>query len=189
MDTTEFTKNWTLETLPTALEKLIYFQENISDCECYSQGFSVFFAEWLSYNDDPEFCKRILYFAQANGSGSNYAIWDDETGKPVEQMPIVVFGDEGGVHIVAKNFLQLLHLLTYDTEISVSWDDVYFYHDDEDDYEESPDLDEFLHWLKEDYGLDQIQSDEEANQIITAAKEKYQAAFDEWFKKYDRSSE
>ena len=126
------------------------------------------------------FLEKLFPFAQANGSGSFYCIWNDGTSKPMNNMPIVVFGDEGGVHIVAENILQLLHLLTFDTEITVDFDEIFFYKD-EDDYEESEDLDEFLKWLKDDYNLDKI---EDTSTIISSAQDKYKENFEKWFKQY-----
>lgn len=126
------------------------------------------------------FLEKLFPFAQANGSGSFYCIWNDGTSKAMNKMPIVVFGDEGGVHIVAENILQLLHLLTFDTEITVSDEEIYFYKN-KDDYEESEDLNEFLKWLKSDFGLDQIH---ETSNIINAAQTKYKFEFDKWFKQY-----
>ncbi len=95
-------------------------------------------------------------------------------------MPVVIFGDEGGVHIVAENILQLLHLLTYDTEITVDFDSAYFYRDEE-DYEESEDLSEYLKWMAGDYGLAQI---EEPDELIKAAQDKTKEHFEQWFGQY-----
>ncbi|MBP4137403.1 hypothetical protein [Flavobacterium geliluteum] len=183
MDINEFKENWGFTAIPTELEKLIYFQTNISSFENYSQGFGVLIDDKTglkSWSKESLFIDKLFPFAQANGSGSFYAIWNDETTKPMNEMPIVVFGDEGGVHIVAENILQLLHLITFDTEISVDFEEIYFYKD-EDDYEESEDLDEFLKWLKGDYGLDQIQ---EPSAVISSAQEKHKEAFDKWFGQY-----
>jgi hypothetical protein len=183
MDIKEFKENWGSTAIPTELEKLIYFQTNKSSFENYAQGFGVLIDDkggLKSWNKDASFLEKLFPFAQANGSGSFYAIWNDGTSKPINEMPIVVFGDEGGVHIVAENILQLLHLITFDTEISVDFDEIYFYKD-EDDYEESEDLNAFLQWLKGDYGLDQIQ---EPSAIISAAQEKHKEGFDKWFGQY-----
>ena len=183
MDIKEFKENWGLTEIPTELEKLIYFQTNISSYENYSDGFGDLIDEkWglKSWSEDDLFLEKLFPFAQANGSGSFYCIWNDGTSKPMNNMPIVVFGDEGGVHIVAENILQLLHLLTFDTEITVDFDEIFFYKD-EDDYEESEDLDEFLKWLKDDYNLDKI---EDTSTIISSAQDKYKENFEKWFKQY-----
>jgi hypothetical protein len=183
MNIKEFKENWGLTAIPTELEKLIYFQTNISSYENYSDGFGVLIdnkSGLKSWSENDLFLDKLFPFAQANGSGSFYAIWNDGKTKTINEMPIVVFGDEGGVHIVAENILQLLHLLTFDTEITVSHEEIYFYKD-EDDYEESEDLNEFLKWLKEDFGLDQIQK---TSDIISSAQAKYKHEFDKWFGEY-----
>jgi hypothetical protein len=94
-------------------------------------------------------------------------------------MPIVVFGDEGGVHIVAENILQLLHLLTYDVEIRVNENGVYF-EKDNNKYKESKNNKEYIKWIKDNYGLEKM---EEPEKIIIKAQEKYSNEFNKWFKK------
>ncbi|WP_257670820.1 hypothetical protein [Parapedobacter tibetensis] len=182
MNIQEFKENWGLTAIPTELEKLIYFQNNISSPEFYAQGFAVTIDDKLglkSWGEESSFLDKLFPFAQANGTGSFYAIWNDGTTKPINEMPIVVFGDEGGTHIVAKNILQLLHLITFDTEISVDLEQAYFYKSE--DYEESRDLNKFLKWLQENYGLNQTLNPSE---IITSAQEKHKEQFDKWFEQY-----
>lgn len=183
MNIEKFKDNWGSKEIPTELEKLIHFQNDISYFESYSDGFGVTIDDKLglkSWSEETDFLNRLYPFAQANGSGSFYAIWDDGTNKNMSEMPIVVFGDEGGVHVVAENFVKLLHLITFDSEISVDFEEVYFYKG-EDDYEESEDLNEYLNWLKDNYSLDKIQ---EPADLISAAQEKYKEAFDRCFKQY-----
>ncbi|RQO42623.1 hypothetical protein DBR39_01750 [Chryseobacterium sp. KBW03] len=183
IDIIEFKKNLGLGEIPVELEKLIYFQNTISSFGNYSQDFGVLIdskSGLKSWSDDEIFLNSMLPFAQANGSGSFYAIWNNGTDRPLNKMPVVVFGDEGGVHIVAENILQLLHLLTFDTEISVEFDEAYFYKD-EDDYEESEDLSKYLTWMKGDYGLSQI---EEPDLLIKNAQAQYKESFDQWFEQY-----
>lgn len=183
MDIKKFKENLGLTIIPSELEKLINFQNNNSSFGNYSECFGVGIDDksgLKTWSEENSFLDKLYPFAQANGSGSFYAIWNDGTDKPINKMPIVVFGDEGGVHVVAENMLQLLHLLTFDTEISVDFDEAYFYKD-QDNYEESEDLNEFLNWLKEDYGLNQIQ---EPDDIIHTAQEKYKNTFDRWFATY-----
>lgn len=182
MNIKEFKENWGLTAIPDELEKLIYFQTHISSAEFYSQGFAVTVDDKLglkSWSKDPSFLNRLFPFAQANGTGSFYAIWNDGTIKPINEMPVVVFGDEGGTHIVAENILQLIHLITFDTEISVDFKQAYFYKNE--DYVESRDLGKFLKWLQENYGLNQVLNPSE---IIAYAQGKHQEQFDQWFAQY-----
>lgn len=183
MEIQEFKETWGSTAIPTELEKLIHFQTNISSFENYSEGFGVSANEMTGlkrWSKDPSFLDRLFPFAQANCSGSFYAIWNDGTTKPINEMPVVVFGDEGGVHIVAENILQLLHLLTFDVEISVDHEEVYFYKD-KDNYEEREDLGKYLKWLKENYNLDQIKK---PKPMVTAAQKKYKKQFSNWFGQY-----
>lgn len=183
IDIAEFKQNLGLSEIPVELEKLIYFQNTISSFENYSQGFGVLIdnkSGLKSWSEDENFLNNFLPFAQANGSGSFYTIWNNRTDQPLHKMPVVVFGDEGGVHIVAENMVQLLHLLTFDTEISVDFDEAYFYKDEDDD-EESEDLNEYLTWIKEDYGLSQI---ENPDLLIKNAQVQYKESFDQWLGQY-----
>jgi len=179
----EFKENLGLAEVPSELEKLIYFQNNISSFENYAQGFGVLIDDksgLKSWSEDENFLNRLLPFAQANGTGSFYAIWNDGTNKGLNQMPIAVFGDEGGVHIVAENIQQFLHLLTYDTEIWVDFEETYFYKNEK-SYEESEDLAEYLKWMKGDYNLDRIET---PNELIKTAQQKHKENFDQWFGQY-----
>lgn len=133
-----------------------------------------------SWSDNADFLGRLIPFATANGTGSFYAIWDDGTNKKLSELPVIVFGDEGGVHIVAENTLQLMHLLTYDTEITVDFDKTYFYKSDE-YYQESDDHLEYTSWLKSNFQLDIL---ENPDSIIETAQGKYKEQFDSWFQQY-----
>jgi hypothetical protein len=180
MELTEFEQNFKDFTISKELIFLKSFQDNLQD---FSQGF------YLSVNDEAgiktwsenkDFLNRLMTFAQANGSGSIYAIWNDGTDKQLNELPIVVFGDEGGVHIVAENTLQLMQLLTFDTEISVDHAKAYFYKD-EDNYVESKDNASYKKWLKENFKIDSVK---EPNEIIRIAQQKYKSTFDNWFGQY-----
>lgn len=177
MELTEFEQNFKNYTIPTELIFLKYFQDRLPE---YSEGFYLLVDDKSgikTWSENQDFLDRLMPFAQANCSGSTYGIWNDGTDKPLNQLPIVVFGDEGGVHIVAENILQLMQILTFDTEISVDFDQAYFYKD-EDDYEESEDNSSYKNWLKENFQLDPIA---DPDKIIEKAQEKYKVAFDNWF--------
>jgi hypothetical protein len=117
------------------------------------------------------FLDSFIEFATANGSGSTYAYWLVE--KELENCPIVVFGDEGGIHVIANSTKDLIHLLTYDIEISVGNDEATFYKEEE-DYESSEYKKEFVKWVKDNFGLKAIKNDEETEKIISNAKAKFQ---------------
>ena len=97
--------------------------------------------------------------------------------------PIVVFGDEGGVHIVAENTKKLIQLLTLDTEISVDFDKAYFYQDEE-YYEESENKEEFKDWVKNQFNLEAIESNEDTDEIVEEAQRKYKQKFNDFLVKF-----
>ncbi|MEO7976020.1 hypothetical protein [Flavobacterium sp.] len=68
-----------------------------------------------------------------------YVLWDGGKNKSLSELPVLIFGDEGGYHVTAKNVTELIQLLTFDSEISVDHEEVYF-HKDEEDYQESEGL-------------------------------------------------
>lgn len=183
MNIQAFKENLGVTELPAALEKLIDFQNEQSDFECYSQGFGVLIDDKSgikSWSEEEAFLARLYPFAQANGSGSIYAFWDKNATGDLNGLPVVVFGDEGGVHVVADNLLALMQMLLFDSEISVDFDEVYFYKD-EDDYEESEDHETYKNWLKKEFNLDPV---EDPDTLIQTAEKKHKEDFDRWFEHY-----
>lgn len=183
MDINTFKSNLGINELPSELEHLIEFDSNLSGDEYYSDGFFVepFGRIGLStWSKEEDFLNKLIPFASANSTGSIYAIWINDSSSSLSQMPIVIFGDEGGKFVVAENILQFLHLLTYDTEITVNDNGVRFFKE-KSKYKESQNLGKYLKWLKENYNLEQI---DEPEQIIKIAQEKYSQSFNNWINKY-----
>lgn len=171
--------------LPEDLVKLYEFEQE-HGVESYSECFGLTITEEKTgiktWSEEEEFYNSFIEFAGANGSGSSYAYWLID--KDLNNCPIVVFGDEGGVHVVAENTRKLIQLLTLDTEISVDFDSAYFYKDEE-YYEESENKEEFQEWVKEQFGFDAIESNEEADEIVAQAKRKYKQKFNDFLVKFD----
>jgi hypothetical protein len=171
--------------LPEDLVKLYEFEQE-HGVESYSECFGLTITEEKrgikTWSEEEEFYNSFIEFAGANGSGSLYAYWLID--KDLNNCPIVVFGDEGGVHVVAESTRKLIQLLTLDTEISVDFDSAYFYKDEE-YYEESENLEEFQEWVKEQFGFDAIESNEEADEIVAQAKRKYKQKFNDFLVKFD----
>ncbi len=171
--------------MPKDLIKLYGFEQEYG-VESYSECFGLTITEdktgIKTWSEEEEFYNSFIEFAGANGSGSSYAYWLID--KDLNNCPIVVFGDEGGVHIVAENTQKLIQLLTFDTEISVDFDKAYFYQDEE-YYEESENKEEFRNWVKEEFGLDAVESNEEADEIVAQAQKIYKKKFNEFLLKFD----
>ncbi|MCV2485030.1 hypothetical protein OD917_08855 [Flavobacterium sp. SH_e] len=171
--------------LPEDLVKLYEFEQEYG-VETYSECFGLTINDdktgIKTWSEEEEFYNSFIEFAGANGSGSSYAYWLID--KDLNNCPIVVFGDEGGVHVVAENTRKLIQLLTLDTEISVDFDYAYFYKDEE-YYEESENKEEFQDWAKEQFGFNAIESNEEADEIVEQAKRKYKQKFNDFLVKFD----
>jgi hypothetical protein len=170
--------------VPEDLVKLYEFEQEYG-VETYSECFGLTITDdktgIKTWSEEEEFYNSFIEFAGANGSGSSYAYWiiDNDLNK----CPIVVFGDEGGVHVVAENIQKLIQLLTLDTEISVDFDKAYFYQDEE-YYEESENKEAFREWVKEEFNLDAIESNEEADEIVEQAQSKYKQNFNDFLVKF-----
>ena len=130
-----------------------------------------------------EFCSQIYPFAVANSTGSTYAFWDNGIEAELNKMPILVFGDEGGLHLVAKNILALVEQLTFDREIIVYEKEVYFPDDkDDDDYFESLYADESKAFVKQQFT---IEPTNDPNKLIEKAQNSLKKSFDDWYAKYE----
>lgn len=120
----------------------------------YSDGF-----ELLEYGSDaglhtwsehPEFLSRFIPFAQANGSGSVYALWRCDDRTDLATLPVVLVGDEGDLYVIARSLMELFQLLAVDSEPIggigfLAAGDV---------EEHSERHHEFLTWLNQSFGLE-----------------------------------
>jgi hypothetical protein len=184
IDIIDFSKNFNGLTIPTELVMLLDFEKTMPSDEFYSAGFELTVDEakhgLKTYSEDVVFLNSIMEFADADGMGSTYGFWLRNNNKNLAEAPIVIFGGEGGNHIVASNILELFQILTYDVEPMVGWDEVYYYKDEE-DYEPSEQREAFKKWLFDNFKISETNN---ADSIVKAAQEKYQAAFKDWMKNY-----
>ena len=137
-----------------------------------------------TYSEDAAFLRRFVVFAQANWSGSVYAIWRrDESADPAD-CPVVIFGDEGGVHVVAQNLTEWARLLTYDTEPMVMWDSVIYVASDDDDARPSPRIADYRAWAQERFGLKPFKTDKQIADAIGKAQTKLQDELISFMRQY-----
>ncbi len=131
------------------------------------------------WSKDPKFTDRLIPFAQANGSGSFYALWRlDEQADPAT-LPVVVFGDEGGEHVVARHVRELFQLLGLDSEINVDVEEAYFYRSEDEPYSDGHD--EYVAWLDQQFGL-AVAEDPAA--VLAAAQAEMAQRFNDWVRPF-----
>ena len=174
-------------TLPSNFLPLVSFDQEVAPDTYFSQGFEFLIDEekfgLKTYSENTEFLNAIYEFASADGSGSSYGFWLKDGNLNLEFAPIVVFGSEGGFHIVARNFNELLQILTFDCEPMIDWDDVNYYRDPE-DFEPSEKRAKYCDWLKDKCGFEVT---ENANTIVEVAQQEYQQLFKAWVSKFYES--
>ncbi|WP_158850926.1 hypothetical protein [Saccharothrix deserti] len=72
-----------------------------------------------TWSKDPEFLDSFLSFATANAGGSVYALWRIDDRANLADLPVVVFGDEGGIGLVARDLRELFQQLACDKALYV----------------------------------------------------------------------
>ncbi len=122
----------------------------------------------------PCFSQQINAFARATAGGSFYALWQYDDAAAPDELPVVLFGDEGGEFVVAENINAFMRLLTLDTE-PMTYRDASYYKDEDDGSTEYSA--EYRNWLKKHFNLDAV-NDEDI--ILAPAIEKYQPRFNDW---------
>ncbi|MGW6914359.1 hypothetical protein ACWGB8_11130 [Kitasatospora sp. NPDC054939] len=100
---------------------------------------------------DRAFLDRLTPFAQANFSGSLYALWWMDDRPDPGTLPVVVFGDEGGEFVVARSLSEFFRLLACDVEIAVDREGVHIHR--RADYEPSSGHRALVDWLHTRFGL------------------------------------
>ena len=194
LDANKYAKNFSSisPALPDLLAKLVEFQNDVG-AEMYSEGFALqvddkgLFKGFCAPTGKPlaskanekKFLEALAPIAAGTGTGSVYAIWNDGNSGKLEDMPIVVFGDEGGVHIVAENLAGLLAIVGADVEPMVDWDGVSYSKAPE--REPRPAIGAYRKWLADNVG---IKPAAKPDAVVKKAQERYGAAFTKWMKSF-----
>ncbi len=55
---------------------------------------------------------ELIVLFNSTCSGSFFAIWNKDKTRPLDEMPVAIFGDEGEIDIVARNFKEFMRLLS-----------------------------------------------------------------------------
>ena len=188
----EFTALFKGYKIPKELKSLLEFQVSENIPSYYSNAIFLMTEETSlieNYSTDEAFLKSFIPFAEANSSGSIYAFWiENNDTEDLTNAPIVAFGDEGGIFVVASNIQELLQIAAYDVEAVVYEDEFYF--PDKEVLEEDGEFTaaefnmEYLDWLRSDAKLKPILTIEGVDEIVEKAQTTYQEKLEQYSKRF-----
>lgn len=165
------------------LNELKEFEERCGN-EYYADGFEL--VEFgrpsgaETYSEEQEFIDSFVCFARANRTGSDYAFWRVDDRPDLATVPVVVFGDEGGIGIVAGNLRDLLRQLGCDWWQWPSWEGAQFMAPDPDD-KPSPRHGDYLEWLKETFDLT---PPDDPNELRHVAEGEFGTLLENWVDRF-----
>jgi len=182
--------------------ELVKFDEEFGG-ETYAESFWIiddeddFFESWL--HDTPEdkikeFSKSMKVFASADATGARYAFWLKDKNTNYNNAPIICYGSEGQIVIVAENINDLIKMLSFGSEGMDGSFSHYIENEDEDFYEDFkdsfPNHLTFRKWMKETLNIEPVNLDglindgksesEEIEKLQKKARQKLQKSFDKW---------
>jgi hypothetical protein len=179
----EYAKVFVGSPVPSVLIELLKFEHGQGLEDNYSDGFSSITNSdfrWSVWTTAIGLPNDLIPFAQADTSGSIYALWCKHGNcLDYNEVPVVVFGVEGHCHVVTNNLLDFLCLLAFDVEPIVDDDGIYFYKDEE-NYEPSCHNRKYKKWLREHYQLSPISSNLEAEFLVEHAQLRHRGSFQNW---------
>ncbi|GAQ14226.1 MULTISPECIES: cell wall assembly protein [Myroides] len=188
----EFTALFKGYKVPNEIKSLLEFQTSENIPSYYSNAIYLIDEDpgiIESISEEEEFVNSFVPFAEANSTGSIFAFWvQDKAVKSLDNCPIVVFGDEGGVFIVAKNIKELLQISAYDVEAVVFMEEFYF--PDKEELIEEGEFDaaefnkEFLDWLRTDAKLKPILTIEAIDEVIANAQDQFADELEQFIAKF-----
>ncbi|MGW3563745.1 hypothetical protein ACWDSL_07565 [Streptomyces sp. NPDC000941] len=156
------------------LNLLAEFEGSVDDL--YAAGLSLdsTFGRDNTFLKDPELEDRLILFAEANGSGSLYALWRIDDRTDLATLPVAILGDEGGIHLVARDIREFLQFLaSLEEEPCCGWGEGLCFRDSE----PTPCRDEYLAWLDRHFGLAPL---DDAYDSVEAALAELGKAFTTW---------
>ncbi|MGG5505206.1 MULTISPECIES: cell wall assembly protein [unclassified Myroides] len=188
----EFTALFKGYKIPKELKSLLEFQVSENIPSYYSNAIYLMTEETSlieNYSADEAFLKAFIPFAEANSSGSIYAFWIENTEiTDLSNAPVVAFGDEGGIFVVARNIQELLQIAAYDVEAVVYENEFYF--QDKEVLEEEGEFTaaefnmEYLDWLRTEAKLKPVLTIDDVDAIVDQAQEVHQEKLEQYIKRF-----
>lgn len=161
--------------IPDIVRKVFDFNNELGD-KYYTPDFGFcsdgtledfFDANELDEDDIEYLLEYLVEFARADDTGGIYVFWLKEDIDNVEDMPIIWFGSEGEMELIASNFKDLLKRLTFDYRKEYGIEYV-------------TELEVFKKWIKDEFDIDPVESEEDVEKIAQEAKNNFQEPLANW---------
>ena len=185
--------------------ELVKFDEAYGG-ETYAQSFWIvnddddYFESWLHDTDEEkvkEYAKSMKVFASADGTGARYAFWIKDKNTDYNNAPIICYGSEGDISLVAESIKDLIKMLSFGAEGMDGRFSHYIDDEDDEDFDFYEDFKEyfpshmvFRSWMKEKLNIEPVNMDkliqddaeesDEINKLQKKARKKYKKDFDRW---------
>lgn len=126
------------------LNALKEFEDSLEG-QFFAPGFELFEydddLDWFCGDAPDAYLDRLIPFAYATSSGSYYALWRCDDRTDLSALPVVGFGDEGGLWIEARDLRELFQGLAVESD------------DPEDRARVAPARQKYLAWLDQTFAL------------------------------------
>lgn len=178
----ELETNFGEHTVPQSLKELIDFENSIGEDDRYTDNFDfrlddnlecMLDANDISDDDIETITQSLVEFASADDTGGIFVFWLKEGLEP-EEFPIIWFGSEGEMGIIASNFKEFITLLT--TGIFP------LYINEEEPCDYVTQLPKFRTWVKEHLNLKIIEKQEDIDELNQKAVSKFQQSLFDWLR-------
>ena len=180
LDLQTYSTNFHPHPVPPILAKLLEFGNRTDDW--FSTGFELCEDDKYgikTYSEDPDFVGSFYPLGKANGSGSIYAIWSRKG--DLSAAPVVAFGDEGGMQVVAENLAAWLQILTGDIEPLIDDDEVTY---SAYEYEQTRGNEAFRAWVETEWKLKPLRTEDEIRAVVAQAQKAHGQELKEWLTDY-----
>jgi len=179
----EYKENFHHHEIPEEIARLVEFQNALA--APFSRGFSLARDDksgLRAFFEKREFLDALCPLGKASSSGSIYVLWARDHDKQLRNAPVLAFGDEGGVHIVAENALQLMRILTLDAEPMIDAESLVYMKDAGD--APSPGAKEYAAWMEKQFHQAPVKDAAEVELMVRTAQRLLEKPLQGWLKHF-----
>jgi len=180
----EYKANFHHHEIPDELAQLVAFQNSLGTLP-FCRGFGLALddrALMRPISEKREFLDALCPLGKANSANAVYAIWARDGEKQVGACPVLAFDGEGSVHVVTENLLQLMRLLTLDTEPLIDQESILFLKDESE--AASPGATSYAEWLEKHLHQRPVVGAAEVELLVRSAQRLLEKPLHNWLKHF-----